>query len=480
MQTEKKMNDIPNEILFVCTLFKDPELYIEFGNFIRPKYDFDDDHTRFLYEQFEIYYKTYAQDISEEKFNLFILKDDDKVKIYKSFNGWSFIQEGMDLVDINDVKTYYNILKKYSLIRELYKKGYAIEKIMNYKKFDLLDAEKILQSMRANLDKIQTVITGQADSMIVGKGMVDRVNQWRIVPALGDPLAWDTWTHLFRGWRDEKLIIDGMLSNEGKSRRLSLLSAYTSLILGKPILVMVNEMSKEDMEAAMLTAICNNPIFGFELNVPERNIVLGEYDDEEQYMKVLEVAKYFEENTKIYFQDMADSYSDNDIEFQVKKHVLGLGVTHIFYDTLKGYKTDNWESVKQTTTALKNVCKTLKVKGYATIQLTDDSVFIPVEDFSSNNIANAKQLKHVVDHLILEKKIDKTEYSNYAIVNKDWGGEQCLNKDKVYYGQKIDKNRAGAKGMVLATEVDLDLNTWKEVGFLIKSGNEDVRKKKKY
>jgi len=476
-QEERKMYDISNEILFVCSLYKDPELYIEYGNFVRPKYDFYDDDTRFLYEQFEMYYQTYSQEMSEEKFNIFVIKDDDRYKRYRSFNGWDFVQDGMDLVDLNDTKTYFNILKKFSLIRELHKKGYAIDKVMNYKKFDMLSADKILMSMRMNLDKIQTVITGQSDSVVVGKKMVDKINQWRETPALGDPLCWDIWTHLFRGWREEKLIVDGMLSNEGKSRRLSLLASYTSLILGKPVLVMVNEMSQEDMEAAMLVAVCNNPIFGFNLGVPERNIVLGEYDSEEQYTSVLDVAKYFEENTKIYFQDMADSYSDGDIEYQVKKHVLGLGVTHIFYDTLKGYKTDNWETVKQTATTIKNICKTLKIKGYATIQLTDDSVFIPVEDFSSNNIANAKQLKHVVDQMILEKKIDKTEYDDYAILNDEWGGTTPLDKNKVYYGQKIDKNRAGAKGMVLATMVDLDLNTWTEMGYLVRTSNNTKKRK---
>jgi replicative DNA helicase len=475
--SDKKLNDVSNEILFVCSLFKNPELYIEYGNFVRPKYDFDDESTRFLYEQFELYYQTYSQEMSEEKFNIFIVKDEDKVKKYKSLNRWNFIEEGMSLVDLDGVKTYFDILKKWSLLRELSKKGYAIDKIMNYKKFELLTADKILQAMRANLDKIQTVVTGQSDSVVMGKNIVSRVAQWREIPALGDPLAWDIWTHLFRGWREEKLIIDGMLSNEGKSRRLSLLAIYTSLILNKPILVMVNEMSQEDMEAAMLTAVCNNPIFGFNLNVPERNIVLGEYDSEEQFNAVLEVAEYFQENTKVYFQDMANSYSDSDIEYQVKKHVLGLGVTHIFYDTLKGYKTDNWETVKQTATTIKNICKTLKIKGYATIQLTDDSVFIPVEDFSSNNIANAKQLKHVVDHMLLEKKIDRKEYSNYAIVNDEWGGQQPLNPKKTYYGQKVDKNRAGAKGMVLASEVDLDLNIWREVGYLVMNNTENKKKK---
>jgi hypothetical protein len=144
------------------------------------------------------------------------------------------------------------------------------------------------------------------------------------------------------------------------------------------------------------------------------------------------------------------------------------------YDTLKGFRSDQWENVKQTTTKLKDLCKALNVGGYANIQLTDDSLFIDVFDFSSNNIANAKQLKHVLDGLMLSRKIPKEDYDCYRYID-DWQQEMELDKKKVIYGSKLDKNRAGSKGMVLFYEVDLDLNTWLEIGVGIR-----VQKSKKY
>jgi hypothetical protein len=158
-----------------------------------------------------------------------------------------------------------------------------------------------------------------------------------------------------------------------------------------------------------------------------------------------------------------ENYSDEAIEHEMRKHVVGRGVEYIFYDTLKGHKADGWELVKQTTTKIRDLVKALNVGGYATIQLTDDSSYIDIFDFSSNNIANAKQLKHVVDYLVLEKKLQKSDYQNYRYID-DWGQEMELDSQKVIYGSIVDKNRAGAKGMVLMQEVNLDLNTWKEIG----------------
>jgi len=469
------MNDIGNEALVIGGFYKNPDLYIEHNNTMRSKYDFFDESAKFLYDMFELYYKSFSQEYSEDKVNLFMMKEPKRKSMYLALGGWNTIQGYMELSDLKDFSKYYDTLKKYSLIRELNKKGFPIQKLIDHPKFDKIKSDQIIMSMRASLDKVQTVIGGQSNSIIIGKNMIQVVKDWIKKPAMGTAFPFDLWTFFFRGWRKGKLIVDGMLSNEGKSRRMSFIAAYTSLKLGKPILVMVNEMGEEDIKAAMLTAVCNNSVFGFNLNVPERNIVLGEYDNEEQYNKVLEVADYFEKHTKIYFQEM-NTYSDDEIDHSVRKHVLGLGVEFIFYDTLKGYKTDNWETVKQTTTKLKDIVGELKIKGYATIQLTDDSLFINVFDYSSNNIANAKQLKHVVDHLILEKRLSKDEYHKYIYYNEDWGGEIPLDNNKTYYGLKIDKNRAGTKGQVLCHEVDLDLNTWEERGILLK--NQEIKNKK--
>ena len=91
---------------------------------------------------------------------------------------------------------------------------------------------------------------------------------------------------------------------------------------------------------------------------------------------------------------------------------------------------------------------------------------------SSNNIANAKQVKHVVDALMLGKALRKDEYKKYQYVatEDEWGEPVTCDLDlkKTYFAIVIDKNRGGNKKFIPLFEIDLDYNTWYEVGYLIK------------
>lgn len=357
-----KLYDIANELMIIGGFYKSPDLYIEYGSTIRSKYDFYDKDTRFLYDCFELFYTSFSTEVDEVKINTFMMQDEDRKKKYVEIGSWNTIQKAMNMVDVEDYANHYDRLKKLSLLREFDRLGFPVEKLTSFKRFDKLRADQVTQYLRATVDKVHTVIGGGNDSVRLGSNSKELVEGWKQVPAMGISLPWTWWTTLFRGWGRKKLIVDGMLSNEGKSRRLAFLIAYTSLILGKKCFVAVNEMDEEDMNSALITAVCNNPVFKFNYNIPERNIVLGDYDSEEQYNQVLEVAEYIQENTKIYLKEMSD-YSDTALEHEIKKHVLGLGCECIFYDTLKGYRTDNWESVKQTTTKIRDVVKELDVRG---------------------------------------------------------------------------------------------------------------------
>lgn len=467
MTIEVAVNDLTSEALFVGSLYKSPILYVDYADLIKSKYDFYDENTKFLYDCFDLYYQTFSQEVTETKVNMFMSQDKERNLRYRKIGGWKLVEKQMELADENDIENYFALIKKFSLIREYGRKGFPVQKLLSYKKFDKMTAEDIVRFLRFNVDNIHTVIGGGESSIILGGSMEQQVLKWLESPDMGVSFPWDIWTSLFRGLRKKILIVDGMLSNEGKSRRMFTLVAYLGVLLKKPMLVMINEQSKEEAEAALITTVANSKAFGFCINKPEREIVLGEYKDEEEFEKIREVARYIERNSKVHFLEM-NNYSDDDLEREMKKHVLGLNVEIVVYDTLKGYKTDQWETVKQTTTKLKDLANELNIGCYATIQLTDDSLFTNVEDLSSNNIANAKQLKHVVDHLVLERRIPLNQYDKYMIKSDEFG-EKPLDKKKVYYGQKIDKNRAGGKGMTLVTEVDLDLNTWDEVGYLIRN-----------
>ena len=378
---------------------------------------------------------------------------------------------------------------------------------MNHPKFELLKANDIYKIIRAGADKVSTTIMAENESVIVSKGNQELVKRMLIKPQMGLEIPFTLLNEMFRGFRLGKIMALGFLSNEGKTRLATLLACFIAFCKGEKVYLMANETDEEDIRACILTTVINNDYFkdlhGIDIGKKEREIVLGLYKDddgnliqrkiddfgdfeesEEEYIdrvynssqayrNVLKIAEWMDqqENKSIFFQRLTD-YSDENLEFEIRKMNIAHGVKYFIYDTLKGYKDDSWTVIKQTTTMLSDLASELKVCLWADIQLTDDSVYTDIFSFSSNNIANAKQLKHVLDHLILGKRLSKEEYCKYKIVlnENEWGmREKELDLGKTYYALKIDKNRSGSKDKIPVLEVDLDLNTWKELGYLVKS-----------
>lgn len=505
---EAIIQNIQNEILTVGSIFKNTDIYVENGRFIKSEYDFSDEAVKFFYNNFELMFQTFTQTVDESKINTFMSQDIERFKTYRQYGGYKIIKKWMELSNPEDFKNYIETVKKYSLLREYNKRGFNVNKIMNHPKFNIMKADDIYKIVRSNADKVNTVILSDRDSININKGNQETVKKWLIKPQMGLEMPFYLLNMMFRGFRLGKIMALGFLSNEGKTRLAVLIACFIAFCKGEKVYLMANETDEEDIRACLLTTVINNDYFkdlhGFDIGKEEREIVLGIYKDdngnilerevdefgdftetENEYIdrvtnnslafrNVMGVARWIDEqeNTTIFFKRLKD-YSDNNLEFEIRKANLSNGVRYFIYDTLKGYKDENWAILKQTTTTLSDLMGELQCCLWADIQLTDDSVYTDIFAFSSNNIANAKQLKHVLDHLVLGKRLDKEEYHKYKIVpnDKSWGedAEWDLNLNKKYYALKIDKNRGGSKDKIPILEVDLDLNIWKELGYLIKS-----------
>lgn len=504
---EKEPRNIQNEILLVGSFYKNPDLYVSWGQYIRSKYDFDDEATKFYYDCFELMYKTFTQTIDETKVNTFMSQDKERLKTYKKLGGYKIITQWMALADIDDFKNYFNIVKKYSLVREYQRNGYPVQKILQHKRFNEWTAQDIYKMIRAKADKINTVILANEESIILNEKTNETIKKYLIKPQMGLEIPWGLINEMFRGCRLGKVVFDGLLSNEGKTRKLMKLIAFITLVKNEKFLLLSNEMDEDDLRSALITTVVNNREFkelhGIDIIKPEKEIVLGQYKDdkgnyiiracndngdfienEEEYIKrveknsnefrkINEIGKWIDskKDKQIFFKDVGTDYSDKELEFQYRKHNIIHGVKYAGYDTLKGFQTDDWMSVKQTGTKLKELMKEIKMFLWAVFQMTDDSVFTDIFQLSSNNIANAKQLKHIADMLNLGKRIPKEDYNKYQYIDTKLWGEpiaQNLNLSKTYMGTKIDKNRGGRKDIIPLMEIDLDLNTWYEVGYLIR------------
>jgi len=509
---EVKNYNVQAETLLVGSLYKNPDIYVEYGHIMRPKYDFYDSSCKFFYDSFDIMFQTFSQEFTENNINIYMSQDKKRNAEYKNYGGYKTIEKMKELSTVDDFKNYFNIVKKFSLVREYERSGYPVQKILEHKNFEKFSANDIYKMIKAKADTINTIISGGEESVVLGKKSVKRIKEWIKKPSFGITFPWNCWNLFFRGFRKGKLIVEGMLSNEGKSRKMVALATHISLVEKKAVLIMTNEMSEEDIEACKIVTVINDPIhklhFDFDLNKTEEEIVLGRYksditgkfivreldenedpiltdeeyeqklyDESTEYRNTLIVGEWIEQNTKIYFKEMRE-YADYDIEMEIRKHVLSKNVEYVMYDTLKGYRTDAWETIKQTATRLEELAKELMIGIYANFQLTDDSVYLEVFDLNSMNLANCKQIFHVLDYLVLGKRLFRDDYDKYSIID-DWGGEVPLDITKIYYGHRFAKSRTGGKGKVTVCEVDLDRNTWIEVGLLVKKGNRNSDSKPK-
>lgn len=506
MNEELKVTNIQAEFNFIGCLLQNLDNYVTYGNYMRSKYDFSDPVTKFFYDNLEIYYYTFSQTVNETKLNNFMSQDRERFQEYRKNKGWKTAKEFIQQSDVNDVDNYFKIIKKYSLLREYQRNGYPVDRILNMKDFDTMSADDIYKLIRIRTDKINTVINAGHEPVELTDNTTNTIEKYLDRPAMGLAFPWLMYNEYFLGMRKKKVIFEGLVSNSGKSRKLVMLGAYITLIKKEPFILLSNEMDEEDLRSCLITTVINNPEFqemhGVHRNKPEKEIVLGIYHDEkgneikrkvnedgkyietmedfhervfatQEYQDIKKVTDWIDNNGATFmFKDIGDDYSIERVEFELRKAKMVYDIQYYGYDTLKGYQTDDWSSVKQFATKIKEITKELDIFGMAVFQLTDNTVNTDIFDLSSMNIATSKGIKHICDILTLGKLIKKEEYNKYKYFQTDdvWGEpfEERLDPNKHYLAVKIDKNRAGSKDKVMLFEIDLNFNTWKNVGWLEK------------
>lgn len=486
------------EVLTVASFYKNPDLFLDYGDLIVPKYDFAEGTTTFLYNAlYELYHFQLNGELTEAKVNVFMNQDLERKKKYDEIKGYSYIKRITALADLDEFNTYYENLKKYSLLRELERKGFPAKKILDKGGLSKLTPEDIIRSMEYQINTIGTIIGGVQDSVILGRKITERIQQWKERPDVGLIIPFEILNMLIRGARAKKLNLMGMHSGCGKSRLTSKIACYIGILFGTDIMAAINEQDEMEWDAMILSCIINNPEFhwlpdGSDRNeigkiiqkynftfdgIDETQIVTGALTEIEEEI-VMVAARFIEKNSRIHFLEM-NKYDELTLRRQFKRHKIK-GCKFFIYDTLKAPDHD-WISFVKTGDMLKNIAQELDISIWATFQLTDDSLFNEV--LNSQAIANGKHIKHIADGLLMCRPMFREEYDKYEILNPNgFTGEEtrALDKFHTYYICWVDKNRGGADKQMICFRVDKGKNLWIEEGYLILSEDEkDYKRFKK-
>ncbi len=275
------------------------------------------------------------------------------------------------------------------------------------------------------------------------------------------------------GFRKGQLLGVGMLSNAGKTRFLISIVVYLIFVAKQKVLLILNETTAEDFFMCLVTTVLNNTDLKNTHKLSskkEKEIrtmrMLNKQIDKDFSSFLFDVQENIDKNLLLH---ITDNYTNEDLASMILKSYYEKGTDYVFYDTMKVTlnSTDTTDDLKKTATLLSEIAKKHKLFIACSFQLTDDTIKTAPELINRLNIANSKQIYHVMDTVILFKEIDKKDYSKYAFVRYKEIQPQSLELDKRYYACVLNKNRVGEKP-TLIFEVDLDLNVWKELGKLLK------------
>lgn len=476
--SEDITRDISAESLVIGSLFKNPNLLFEYDEIIYPEWDFTLDELKFLYSVIKTCYYNGYKNIDETIINVEINKNPEWQKKYANIKGYKTIQRLTDKCNLDDFKTYFKILKKYNLLRELERNSFPIkEKIEKMKELEPEDIYKYYDYTLANTFKHYQ---GVEDSVILGKDMPDVFEKWLIEPDIGIEIPYFIINNLIRGWRLGKLNATGMHSGMGKSRQICNIAIHIGIKNQIPLLIIVNEQDKDEWDAMLLTSVVNN-YFNKGNIINETNIVTGELTEKQKEV-CREAAKWIKNNSKIYFQE-AQIYDYQSLKRILKVHKLR-NINFFMMDTFKPFRNSKgatWEAFVQTSEMLKQLCGNKKkggldMGGWLTFQLTDDSLFDKI--LTSTSVASGKQIKHNLDSMMMSRQLNYSEKQKIQVktFQKDnpFNDEiQPLDLYKDYYITFVDKNRGGKDKVKIISEVDKGGLIFNELGFAVFKSKED-------
>ena len=187
--------------------------------------------------------------------------------------------------------------------------------------------------------------------------------------------------------------------------------------------------------------MCNDPDYGFSLNVKERDIKLGKYKNNAEKKAVIEVAKFIESKKDLWYFKQLHKFSDDALELEIRKAVLGLDCEFLFYGTLKGYGKGQgeWATLKTTVTHVKNLSNELDIFTHCSAQLTMNSAKLDIFELDETNIGESKGIIQIADFGVIDKEIEGQTLEKCFINNKP------LDPNVRWNGSKIIKNRDGGK-----------------------------------
>ena len=362
--------------------------------------DFGTSFEKYIFASIYNLYINGAETILPQDIDAYLSDKPTCYSVFEKEKGVVFLQDALDLAQVENFDVYYNKFKKLKLIQDLKLLGYPTETI--YCENMLLDSAQAINERFENLSikdiidifsgKLSTLeekykVNQENKSYSIADGLSGLIDELDLTPDVGIPLQGKIFNTVVRGGRKGKYYIRSMGTGVGKTRNmigdvcyLAFPYVYNSTendweITGscEKCLYFATEQELSEIQTMVLAYIAD---------VDEDIILQGHYSEEiKARLKVAaEIIEKYKENLIVV--QMPDPTIEQ-IRVKVKYHYFKDGIENLFYDYIfsspgilneyRDLKIREDVILNILSTALKNLAVELKIFVMTATQLNDVS-----------------------------------------------------------------------------------------------------------
>lgn len=427
----------------------------------------------FYYSLLTHLYQMGYQTFDEVSIYAFLQKNTALLDGYNDRGGFSTLKDLQSIVDIKNIDVYMDTFNKYTLLEELYEKGFSVER--EFDKFERMTSSQVFDYFEYQLNSVSADIGGDTEfeSFEVTKEDIADLESGENIGvqySKHSPLL----NYLTLGIPRGNFTIIGSYVNQGKSSFVSNM-AFSMAREGTKVGIIANEMGIKDYKTLLLIYVLINDMSYYKLT--RKKIKMGKFSPEDKV--ALDKA----------MQIIRDEYLDNllfaktfDYDMQRTRKIIKrwskIGVELVYYDTLKASTGDEstWQNLIESSRELYQLASKEDIAVVGVMQLALHTNQRRLLDLDV--LANGKQATEPASECIFfrtihpnEKVGEKYEAKCYRFV-KDASGKYSnvkemieLDPNKTYRVFFLAKTRNDEVGTAIIYEFQGHLNVWKELGF---------------
>ena len=211
-------------------LMKKPQLLSEIDKYSFILTDFPSRFERSIFMAINGLYKNGATKIQPIDIENFIEPDQVSAKLFKDKNGIEYLQDIIELSDVDNFGFYYNRFKMFNLLKDLKKQGFDIsefycEDLTNPKsqeineRFNFLTPKIITDTVRKKLLGVEAKYetTDEIEIESAAKGMEELVSQMGAAYQIGIPIQGNIYNQIIDGAKKGTLTVRSAASSVGKA-----------------------------------------------------------------------------------------------------------------------------------------------------------------------------------------------------------------------------------------------------------------------